>query len=74
MPKLGSLVQSLAHIHIRRNVTVKKIMIAMLAFSFLAGTTVFAQDATTNQTAPKKEKKHKKSKKDKSATEAPKAQ
>jgi len=51
----------------------KKIMIAMLAFSFLAGTTVFAQDAST-QTAPKKEKKHKKAKKDKQAAEAPKAQ
>ena len=51
----------------------KKIMIAVLAFSFLAGTTMFAQDAS-KQDMPKKEKKHKKSKKNKPAPEAPKAQ
>jgi Ni/Co efflux regulator RcnB len=74
MAKLGILGAAPSSHSYQENVTVTKIMIAMLAFSFLAGTTVFAQDATTNQTAPKKEKKHKKSKKDKAATDAPKAQ
>jgi len=48
----------------------KKAMIAMLAFSFLAGTTVFAQDATPT-TKTKKEKKHHKKGKKHASSEAP---
>jgi Ni/Co efflux regulator RcnB len=51
----------------------KKAMIAMLAFSFLAGTTVFAQDAAPT-TKTKKEKKHHKKGKKHASSEAPKAQ
>jgi len=51
----------------------KKIMIGVLAFSFLAGTTVFAQDKMDSSTDSSKKKK-KKNKKEKSAdsTAAPK--
>lgn len=46
----------------------KKAMMALLAFSFLAGTTVFAQDATpTTKTKKAKKKHHKKDKKNGSA-------
>lgn len=52
----------------------KKTMIALLAFSFLAGTAVFAQDAapaTTTTTKKAKKHHHKKDKKN-ASTEAPK--
>jgi Ni/Co efflux regulator RcnB len=49
----------------------KKTMIALLAFSFLAGTTVFAQDAAPTTTTKKAKKHHKKDKKN-ASTEAPK--
>jgi Ni/Co efflux regulator RcnB len=45
----------------------KKAMIAMLAFSFLAGTTVFAQDATPTTKTKKAKKHHKKDKKNASS-------
>ena len=47
----------------------KKAMMALLAFSFLAGSSVFAQDATPTTTKTKKAKKkhHKKDKKNASA-------
>lgn len=50
----------------------KKAMIAMLAFSFLAGTTAFAQDAAPAKA--KKAKKHHKKGKKHASSEAPKAQ
>ena len=48
----------------------KKAMMALLAFSFLAGSTVFAQDATPT-TKTKKEKKHHKKGKKHASSEAP---
>lgn len=51
----------------------KKTMIALLAFSFLAGTAVFAQDAApATTTTTKKVKKHHKKDKKNASTEAPK--
>jgi uncharacterized protein YxeA len=52
----------------------KKIMVGMLALSFLAGTTVFAQDKMDSSTdsSSKKKKKSKKQKSTDTTTTAPK--